>query len=80
MNWKNVNLKDSYERSQNIIDPLSFETLLLEVECNIREINAETIRAQFEGDLKSRIKSAREVFNNNLSNILKEAQEHRAID
>ena len=77
MNWENVNLKSSYESDQNIIDSLNFSTLLLEISCNIRDINKETIKAQFETDLKSRIDSAREIFNNNLNNILNEALEYR---
>lgn len=77
MDWKNVNLKSGFEREQNIIDPLSFESLLLEVSCNIKDINKETITAQFETDLKDRIRSAREVFNNNLDNILNDALEYR---
>lgn len=77
MDWNNVNLKSAYEREQPIIDALSFDTLLLEISCNISDINKETIKAQFEEDLKSRINSAREVFNNNLDNILNDALEYR---
>ena len=77
MDWKNVNLTDGYERDQNIIDPLSFDTLLLEISCNCREINEATVKAQFEADLQSKIESAREVFNNNLQNIVKKAIEER---
>lgn len=80
MNWNNIDLKSGYERSQNIIDPLNFDTLLLEISCNVRDINKETIKAQFETDLKNRIESAREVFNNNLENILKEAKEYRNME
>lgn len=79
MNWENVNLTDSYEREQNIIDSLDFDTLLLEISCNIsnNKLNREEIRKQFETDLKNRIVSAREIFNNNIDNILKQAQEER---
>ena len=80
MNWENVDLKSSYESDQNIIDSLNFNTLLLEISCNIKDINKETIKAQFEDDLKSRIDSAREVFNNNLNNILKESLDYRKQD
>jgi hypothetical protein len=80
INWKNVNLSDSYERSQPIIDPLSFDTLLLEINCNLPQINAATVRKQFEEDLKSRIESAREVFENNLQNIIDNANEYRSQD
>ena len=77
MNWENVNLKSSYERAQNIIDPLSFDTLLLEISCNVKNIDKETVMKQFEDNLKSKIQSAREVMLNNLDNIIKEAQEYR---
>lgn len=80
MDWNNINLKDNYERSQNIIDPLSFDTLLLEISCNVREINKETVLAQFETDLQNRIISAREIMLSNLDNIVKDAQEYRNND
>ncbi len=77
MNWSNIDLKSNYERDLSIIDNLTFDTLLLEISCNIRDINKETIKKQFETDLKARIDSARDVFNNNLNNILNEALEYR---
>lgn len=80
MDWNNINLKDNYERNQNIIDPLSFDTLLLEISCNVREINKENVLKQFETDLKSRIESAREIMLSNLDNIIKDAQEYRNND
>ena len=80
INWENVNLSDGYERNQNIIDPLSFDALLLEINCNLSNINAETVKKQFEEDLKSRIESAREVFENNLRNIIDNANEYRNQD
>ena len=78
MDWTNVNLNDKYERDQNIIDPLSFETLLLEISCNVREITKENIVKQFEEDLQSRIQSAREVLHANLDNLFNEAEKDRA--
>lgn len=80
MDWKNVNLESSYERDQNILDPYSFDILLLEIGCNLREINKETIKKQFNESLESKIRSAKEVFNNNLENILNKALEERNAD
>jgi len=82
MNWNNVNLKDAYERDQNILDGYSFDILLLEISTNIKntEINEATIRAHFEKELKIKIQSAREVFRANLQNILKEALEYAEIE
>ena len=79
MDWNNINLQSNYERNQNILDPLSFETLLLEIQCNVKEINEESIKKQFEDDLKSKIQSAKEIFNSNLKNILEEAKRERNI-
>ena len=80
MNWKNVDLKSAYERSQDILDGYSFDTLLLEISCNLAEINEETITKQFNEALQNKITSAREVFKNNLKNILKEAQEYEMME
>jgi hypothetical protein len=77
MNWKNIDLDSSYERAQNIIDPLNFDTLLMEINCNLKKIDRDTVRKQFDEDLKNRIISAREVFNDNLDNIVKEAIRYR---
>lgn len=77
MNYSNVDLKDGYEASQNILDGLSFDTLLLEISCNIKDITKETVKAQFETDLKNLIQGARDIFTANLDNIVKEAVEQR---
>jgi hypothetical protein len=78
MNWNNVNLsEDSYERDANLIDDLTFETLLLEIHCNIKDINPETVRKQFEEDLNGRIVEARSIFESNLNNIVKQAKKER---
>ena len=77
MDWKNVDLEDGYERDQNILDPYDFDTLLLEITCNVRDINSETVKTQFETTLKSKIDSAREVFANNFENIIKQAIKER---
>lgn len=76
MDWNNVDL-NGHERDSYLIDPLTFETLLLEINCNLPEINKETVTKQFEEDLQSRIKEARGVFRANLSNIVNKALEER---
>lgn len=77
MNWNNVNLKSNYERSQNILDPYNFDTLLLEISCNINDINEHTVTAQFNEVLRIKIESAKDIFKSNLKNIVKEALEYR---
>lgn len=80
MDWNNVDLNSPFERDQEILDGYSFNILLLEIHTNLREINEKTIRKHFENELRTRVKSAREVFEANLSNILKKALEERAVD
>lgn len=36
MNWNNINLENEYEANKNILEPYKFDTLLLEINCNIR--------------------------------------------
>ena len=74
--WTNIDLNSS-ERSLDIIDNLSFEDLLMEINCNIKDINENAVREQFETDLRNRIHCAREVFEHNLKNIVECAQGQR---
>ena len=79
MNWDNLDLtEDSHERDANLIDGLTFDTLLLEINCNIKEINPEAVMNQFYDDLNSRVEEAKSVFVDNLTNIVKQAKKERA--
>ena len=80
MNFLNIDLKSDYERNADILDGYDLETLILEISCNLREINEETVKQQFYESLNSKIQSAKDIFNANLQNIVKYAQEERAID
>lgn len=79
MNWKNVNLDDSYERDQNILDPLNFDTFLLEISHNIKtcDLTEENIKKEFEDRIKTRTAEARDIFRDNLKNITKQAIKER---
>ena len=80
MDFLNIDLKSDYERNADILDGYDLETLILEISCNLREINEETVKQQFYESLNSKIQSAKDIFNANLKNIVKYAQEERAID
>ena len=75
--YSNIDLNSEYQKDLNIIDPLSFADLLLEINCNLPTINEQTVRRQFEEDLQRTIEAAREVFKANLSNIVNYANNHR---
>ena len=77
MDWNNVNLTN-HERESNLIEGLTFDILLLEINCNIKDINEQTVTEQFEEDLKGRVREARSIFKSNLKNIVKEAKRERA--
>ena len=80
MDYLNINFSNDHERNSNLLDSYDFETLFLEISCNLREINEETVKQQFYESLNSKIQSAKDIFNANLKNIVKYAQEERAID
>lgn len=69
MNWHNVNLESSYERSQDILDGYDFNTLILEASCNLKEINEATVRAQAMESIKIKYQTAIEILDANLANI-----------
>ena len=80
MNYLNIDLSNDYERNTDILDGYDLETLFLEISCKLREINEETVKQQFYESLNSKIQSAKDIFNANLKNIVKYAQEERAIE
>lgn len=78
IDWGNVDLDSPFESSQELIDGLTFDALLLEIGCNLREITPQTVTAQFEEDLQTRIIEARDIFAANLANIVQHASKERA--
>ena len=80
MDFLNIDLNSDYERNADILDGYNLDTLFLEISCNLREINEETVKKQFYESLNSKIQSAKDIFNANLKNIVKYAQEERAIE
>ena len=80
MDYLNIDFSSDHERNSNLLDGYDFETLFLEISCNLREINEETVKQQFYESLNSKIQSAKDIFNANLKNIVKHAQEERAIE
>ena len=80
MDYLNIDLNNDHERNTDILDGYDLETLFLEISCNLTEINEETVKQQFYESLNSKIQSVKDIFNANLQNIVKYAQEERAIE
>ena len=76
MDYNNIDL-NSHEVATNIIDPLTFETFLLQIDCNLSKetINAETVQAEFDMVLGLIIAGAEDIFKANLNNIIKKAKQ-----
>lgn len=79
MNWNSIDLNSPFERSQNILDGYSSETLLLEIECNLPIINKETVKAQALKELRNKYETAISILYANLDNITDAALKARLI-
>lgn len=77
MNFFNIDLNSPYETNQPILDSYNIETLLLEVSCNLRDINEKTVREQAIVSLKSKYDTAIEILEANIINITNKAIEYR---
>ena len=77
IDWENVNLNSPFESSRNLLENYTFDTLLLEIHCNLPTINEQTVKAQAQESIKAKYREALEILENNLSNITKHAQKER---
>ena len=77
IDWNDIDLDSVYESNLDLIDGLTFDDLLLEVNCNCKVIDEESVTKQFEEDLQNRVRVAREIFEANKSNIVRKANKQR---
>jgi len=79
IDWANINLDSPYERDQNILDPYDFDTLLLEIGCNIRDedLTASNIEKHAQEVLRAKYQEALSIVGNNIQNIRDKAIEER---
>ena len=73
MNWKNVDLNSNYEKSKNLLENYTFEQLILEAICNIKntEVTEEAIKKHALEVINAKLEEAKGILNDNLSNITK---------
>jgi hypothetical protein len=79
MNWNKIDLSSPYECSRPILDEYTSDTILLEVECNLKEINRDTVRKQALESIKCKYNTALEILEANLDNYVKEALKYRKM-
>lgn len=75
MDYNNINLSDSYEVEQNILDPYSIDTLLLELHTSFRkeDITKEKVLDHINKAIQYKVDEAKCIFNANIDNIIKHA-------
>ncbi len=73
--WSNIDLSDNYQRNLNLLENYTFDILLLEVSCNIKdsEINKETVKKQALESINAKYQESLELLNDNLDNLTNEA-------
>lgn len=63
----------------NLLDGFTFQSIILAVHCNCREITTEAIKKEVEELLELRLEDMRELLERNIDVIAKKAKEGREI-
>ena len=77
--WNNINLSSAYQRNLNILEPYDFETLLLELHCNIptKDLTKEAVLSHAKEVINAKMIEAIEILESNVENVLKYELEQR---
>ena len=74
MNWK---LNDDLSRYDNVLDPITFDEIIMTVRCNCRNINRQAAIKTFKEILEMRLTDATEIFERNIDEICSETIKER---
>ena len=74
--WNNLE-PGTCDDDARLVDPLTLGELMLCIECNLPEINAETVTEQFRTLFRMKTEEAETIFRDNLPAILKAARKTR---
>lgn len=75
--WK---LGDDMFLEDNMLDPITFDEVVMTVRCNCREINCESVRKTAMEILESRKEDFIYLLYNNMNEIIKEVKKQKGID
>lgn len=70
-------LGDDLAASDNLLDGITFDDVILTVHCNCRVISRETVTEQFFEILEQRLLDTNELLNRNIDKIAEEARKGR---
>lgn len=73
-NWK---LGDDLRGEDNLLDPITFDELVLTLHCNARTINEKAARRELREIMTSRVQDLEFLLENNMEEILRAAKEGR---
>lgn len=73
-NWK---LGDDLRGEDNLLDPITFDELVLALHCNARTINEKAARRELREIMTSRMQDLEFLLENNMDEILRAAKEGR---
>jgi hypothetical protein len=80
IDWENIDLDDNYQAGRNLLENYTFDTLLLEVNCNLPTISEKTVKAQAMEVINAKYREAIELLEANLTNITNKAIKDREQD
>jgi hypothetical protein len=72
--WK---LGDDIHKSDNILDPITFDDIILAAHCNERILDVQTIKRTARDILESRLEDYYYLLDNNINEIIAEAAKGR---
>lgn len=73
-NWK---LNDDLSRFDSVLDPITFDEIIMTVRCNCRDVNRKTAIKTFKEILEMRLTDAKEIFERNIDEICNEVIKER---
>ena len=65
--------------SDNLLDGLTFDELILTVHCNCRTINKAAVVAELKSIVASRLEDMKELLERNIDRIMEEAKKGREV-
>ena len=79
MDWNNIDLNSSYERSQDFLDSYDFVTLLMELETNFKteDLTEEKVLKHAFEQINNKVREAKEILRDNIKQIVQVEQKER---
>lgn len=70
-------MNNDLSRFDNVLDPITFDEIIMTVRCNCREIDREAAIKTFKEILEMRLTDAKEIFERNIDEICNEVRKER---